>query len=245
MQWRAGIGNFYRYAYPLINKKKKLLLFNFDISLILLNLFYSLFYQILLLLHVDVETNPRPNKKCKPFTCCHWNVNSLTAHNMVKLPSIAAYNTIHKYHFICISETYLDFSVPTDDRDTLINEYNLIRADHPSNNKRGEVCICYRESLAVQLVKTNYLSECLLCEASINKKKCYVTVFYRSPSQNSLEFDNFILKFEMMLSDINSSNPHFSIILGDFNARSNSWWLLIQVKDRKLIISQLLMVSNN
>ena len=27
-----------------------------------------------------------------------------------------------------------------------------------------------------------------------------------------------------MLSDINSSNPHFIIILGDFNARSNNWW---------------------
>ena len=27
-----------------------------------------------------------------------------------------------------------------------------------------------------------------------------------------------------MLSDINSSNPHFSIILGDFNVRSNNWW---------------------
>ena len=175
MQWRAGIGNFYRYAYPLINMNKSLLSFNFDISLILLNLFYSLFYQILLIPHCDVETNPGPNKKYKPFTCCHWNVNSLTAHNMVKLSSIPAYNTTHKYDFICISETYLDSSVPTDDRDTLINGYNLIRADHPSNNKRGEVCICYRESLAVQLVKTNYLSECLLCEVSINNKKrlCY------------------------------------------------------------------------
>ena len=27
-----------------------------------------------------------------------------------------------------------------------------------------------------------------------------------------------------MLSDITFSNPHFSIILGDFNARSNNWW---------------------
>ena len=181
--------------------KKSLLSFNFDISLILLNLFYSLFYQILLLLHGDVETNPGPNKKYKPFTCCHWNVNSLTAHNMVKLPSIAAYNTIHKYHFICISETYLDFSVPTDDRDTLINGYNLIRADHPSNNKRGGVCIYYRESLAVQLVKTNNLSQCLLCEVSITNEKGYAAVLYRSPSQNILEFDNFILSFEKMLRD--------------------------------------------
>ena len=85
----------------------------------LLNLFYSVFYQILLLLHGDIETNPGPNKKYKPFTCCHWNVNSLAAHNMVKLSSIVAYNTTHDYDFICIRETYLDSSVPTDDRDTL------------------------------------------------------------------------------------------------------------------------------
>ena len=145
-----------------------------------MNLFYSLFYQILLLLHRDVETTPGPNKKCKSLTCCHWNVNSLTAHNMVKLSSIAAYNTIHQYDFICVSETYLDSSVRTDDRDILINGYNLIRADHPSNKKRGGVCIYYRQSLAVELVETNYLSECLLCEFSINNKKGYVAVLYRS-----------------------------------------------------------------
>ena len=57
-----------------------------------------------------------------------------------------------------------------------------------------------------------------------NNNKGYVAVLYRSASQNSLEFDNFILNFEMMLSDINSSDPHFSIILGDFNARTNNWW---------------------
>ena len=94
---------------------------------------------------------------------------------MVKLSSIADYNTIHKYNVICIGETYLDSSLRTDDRDILINAYNIIRADHPSNNTRGGGCIYYRESLAIQLVKTNYLSECLLCEVSINNKKrlCY------------------------------------------------------------------------
>ena len=49
---------------------------------------------------------------------------------MVKLSSIAAYNTIHKYDFTCISETYLDSSVRTDDRDILINGYNIIHADY-------------------------------------------------------------------------------------------------------------------
>ena len=59
---------------------------------------------------------------------------------------------------------------------------------------------------------------------SVNNKKGHVAVLYRSPSQNSLGFDNFTLNFEMMLSDISSSNPHFSIILGNFNARPNNWW---------------------
>ena len=67
-QWRAGIGNFYRYAYPLINTNKSLLPFNFDMSLILLNFFYSLFYQIFLLLHGDVKVNSGTKIKYKPFT---------------------------------------------------------------------------------------------------------------------------------------------------------------------------------
>ena len=105
---------------------------------------------------------------------------------------IAAHNSIQKYDFICISETYLDFSVQSVDRDISINGYNLIHADHPSNNKRGGVCTYYCESFAVQLVKINYLSECLLGEVSFNNKKGYIAVLYISPSQNQLEFDTII-----------------------------------------------------
>ena len=50
-----------------------------------MNFFYSFFSENLLLLHGDIETKPGPNKKYKFFTCCHWNVNSFTAHNMLKL----------------------------------------------------------------------------------------------------------------------------------------------------------------
>ena len=110
MQWHAGIGNFYRYAHPQIKMNKNILSFNFDSRLILMNFFYSFFSENLSLLHGDIETNPGPNKECKSFTC-HWNVNSLTAHNMLKLSSIAAYNFIHKYDFIFISETFLHSSV--------------------------------------------------------------------------------------------------------------------------------------
>ena len=245
MQWRPGIENFYRHVHPLIKMNKKLLSFSFDLRLILMNFFYSFFSEILLLLHGDIETNPDPNKKYKSFTCCHWNVNSLAAHNMLKLSSIAAYNSIHKYDFICISETYLDSSDQSVDRDISINGYNLIRADHPSNNKRGGVCIYHRESLAVQLVKINYLNECLLCEVSFNNKKGHIAALFRSPSQNRLEFDTFISNFEKMLRDIHSFNPGFSIVLGDFNDRSNNCWVGDTQTSDELILSQLLMALDN
>ena len=96
------------------------------------------------------------------------------------------------------------------------------------------MCIYYRESLAVGLVETNYLNERLLCEFSVNNKTGYFAVLYRSPSQISLEFDDFILYFEMMLSDIDSSNPQFSLILSDFNARSLShnflWFPTVNIR---------------
>ena len=175
MQWRAGTGNFCRYAHPLIKINRNFLSFNFDLRLILMNFFCSSFSENLLLLHGDIKTNSDPNKKCKSFTCCHWNVNSLAAHNMLKLSSIAAYSSIHKYDFICVSETYLDSSVQSVDKGISINGHNLICDDHPSNNKRG-VCIYYLESLAVQLAKINCLNECLLCEVSFNNKKGYIAV---------------------------------------------------------------------
>lgn len=40
---------------------------------------------------------------------------------------------------ICICETYLDLTIPSDYNSLNIAEYNLIRADCPSNSKRGGV----------------------------------------------------------------------------------------------------------
>ena len=111
MQRLAGIGNIYRYVHPLIKMTKNLLSFNFDLRLILMNFCYFFFSENLLLPHCDIETNPGPNKKYKFFTFFQWNVNSLIAHNMLKLSSIVAHNSIHKYHFICICETHLYSSV--------------------------------------------------------------------------------------------------------------------------------------
>ena len=76
----------------------------------MLNFFVILCY--ILLTHGDTEVNPGPKKNCSTsFSFCHWNLNSLIAHNYVKLSSLQAYNSVHKHDVICLLETYLDNSV--------------------------------------------------------------------------------------------------------------------------------------
>ena len=82
---------------------------------------------ILLLQCGDIVTNPGPQKeKIKNLSCCHWNVNSLIAHNLSKISQLEAYNSVHKHDFI---------HMPEGDINTQLGGYNLLRADHPSNSK--------------------------------------------------------------------------------------------------------------
>ena len=140
LQWHAGIGNFYKCTHPLINVKYSSL-FNLDLRKILTIFFCSYFSGKLLIQHGDIESNPGPSKKDRPFTCYHWNVNSLTVHKILKKSLIEAHNTSHKYDFTCISETYLGSTVAADDKDLAIEGYKLYRADHPNDLKKGGVCI--------------------------------------------------------------------------------------------------------
>ena len=72
---------------------------------------------------------------------CHWNLNRISAQNYIKLLLLKAYIAIHKFDIIFLSETYLDSSTTSNDDNFAISGYNLIRSNHPSNNKRGGVCI--------------------------------------------------------------------------------------------------------
>ena len=70
----------------------------------------------------DIESNPGPKTKTKNpkfFSCCRWNVDRVLAHN--KLSMLEAYNIAHKYNLICISESYLDSTVPLDDNSVYLN----------------------------------------------------------------------------------------------------------------------------
>ena len=96
---------------------------------------------------------------------------------------------------ICLSETFLDYSISTNDERLNMKGYKLIRADYPSDSKKGGVSIYYKEFLSVRSVEIKNLNECVIFEVSIKNKRRYVVSLYRSPSQTQDELDIFLLNF--------------------------------------------------
>ena len=84
----------------------------------------------LLMLCGDIESNPgpRPNSG-QSFSICHWNLNSIAAHNFSKISLLRAYNAIHNYDIICLSEIYLNHDTSSDSDNLKIPGYELIRVD--------------------------------------------------------------------------------------------------------------------
>ena len=82
---------------------------------------------------------------------------------------IEAFITTSNFDIVCLSETFLDSTIPDDDVNIQMNGYSLQRADHPNNFKRGGVCIYFKESLP--LIKRNYLTnlmDCLVTEIIVH-----------------------------------------------------------------------------
>ena len=134
---------------------------------------WVLYFALRLLQHGDIELNPGP----KYFSICHWNLNSLTAHNYLKVSQLQAFHLVYK--FLCISETHLDSSVSKDDNALSIEGYSITRPDHPSNTKRGGVCIYYNDKISVRQMSNINLPEC-----SKKEKVCdYLVWLSRSKSK--------------------------------------------------------------
>ena len=116
------------------------------------------------------------------------------------------------------TETFLDSSFNSYDDRINIEEYNLLREDHPNGNKRGGVCMYFKEHLPI-LRRDDLCNspECLVTEIRMGKKKCFFTCLYRSPSHSSDEFDTFCSNFHLFLSNINDLSPASSIVIDHFN----------------------------
>ena len=147
--------------------------------------FFLAAINVLVLLSGNVEINLGPKRTPKAtLSICHWNLNSISAHNYAKLSLLRAYVAFHKFDIIYLAETYLNSSNSADDETLEISGYNLVRSDYSLNSKRGGVCIYYKNYLPLRVISVNYLSECINFEIMIENEICNFITLYRSPSQN-------------------------------------------------------------
>ena len=137
---------------------------------------------------------------------------------------LRAYISTHKLDVICISETYLDSDISDDDDNLKIAGYNLIRADHSSNTRRGGVCIYYKYSLAFKLLNIHYLKECMNFEISFGGKICNFISLHRLTSQSSDTFEGNADNLKFNLDKIANKSPYLLVVLSYFNVKSSNWY---------------------
>ena len=134
------------------------------------------FIYFLITLSGDVELNSGSKRNAAQTpSICHWNVNGISAHIVVKLSHLRAYLSVHKFDIICLSGTYLDSSI--DDGNLEILGYYLIRSDHPFNKKRGGICIYYKNFLPLKVTAVRLLEECIAFHLIISNKLCSSVAF--------------------------------------------------------------------
>ena len=128
------------------------------------------------------------------------------------------------FDILSLSETYLDSTISSNDSNLIIPGYDLYRADNPSNVKHGGICIYYKSYLPLKVTNIQYLQECINFEMKIGEKLCNFVALYRSPSQSKDEFETFAKNRELNLDKIYLNSSSLTVVLGDFNAKSNLWY---------------------
>ena len=79
----------------------------------------------------------------------------------------------------------------TEEKSLIIDDYKLLCGDHPSDTKKGGVCIYNKGAISVHVLKVSKLPERLVCEVSIQNKRGLFITLYLSPSQIHDCFQNF------------------------------------------------------
>ena len=100
---------------------------NLILNIIILLLYSNHFrnYETVLKLSGDIEENPWPKPSSnQSFPICHWNLNSISAHNYMKILLIKAYMSTQIFDAICISESCLDSDISDYDDNLKITGYN-------------------------------------------------------------------------------------------------------------------------
>ena len=125
--------------------------------------FYSHRSKFWLYLCGDIELQPGPFEHLR---FCHWNLNSLVAHNFSRVSLLHAYIIHHELHIAAISESALTREIPDSSID--IPGYSHIRYDghdtHGGDYYRNDIAVNQRTDLPSP-------SYTLTLEITINRNK--------------------------------------------------------------------------
>ena len=66
------------------------------------------------------------------------------------------------------------------------------------------------------MIDNCFIAQCIVCEITLQNKKGYVVIIFRSPSQSVSEFEEFLSNFDKILNHIKEFRPSFTVVLGDF-----------------------------
>ena len=124
---------------------------------------------------------------------------------------------------ICISVP-LNSDISSDSENLDIPGFRLIRSHHPSNDKRGSVCVYFKSSLRLQILSISMLHNCINLEIRIDDKLCNLIRLCRSPSQKLEEFATFIENLELNLELIFTQNPYVTVVIDGFNVKAQNWY---------------------
>ena len=119
---------------------------------------------------------------------------------------------------------FLNSDISCDDNNLQLTGFYLIRADHPSNTKRGGVCIYYRNCLPLKLINICYLNECISFVIKLRDKISNFVSLYRSPNQCEDDFENVCNNSELTLDAVSATNLFLIVAIGNFSAKSNNWY---------------------
>ena len=94
-----------------------------------------------------------------------------------------AYIIDQNFDIICLSETFLNYSIQNDDHKLKFHGYNLIRSDHCSGLKKGGVCFYYKvHNPLIRRDDLCNLDHCLLIKIKPQSEKSFLTCAYCLPS---------------------------------------------------------------
>ena len=186
--------------------------------------------ELLLLMCADVH--PHDGPRIKSFSFCHWNLDLIMVENKVKIPLIEAISSVH-------SDT--NDTIPNNEIEIKGYSSDIFRSDHPTNRKRGGVCLYYKNTLPIKpRPDLHILDESIVVESTLRRKKLFFVVIYRSPSQSSDEFDISLLRLELVIEHMHREKSDCIIPTGDFNSKTKQWWPDGEETNEGVLLNQLI-----